>query len=139
MTEHDHPEPENAALDLSALKPLSLDPARAEALLARVQAAAGPALERRAEATRVPPRRATATHEVERLLARFTWAAMAAAAAAVVVVARFDGSGDTAPANVTASVAQAVTDTDSTTNWVAQQSVPTDAELALALGWENAQ
>ena len=41
--------------------------------------------------------------------------------------------------SVTASVAQAVTETDSTTSWIAQQAVPTDAELAVALGWENAR
>lgn len=139
MTDHDQPEPESAKVDLSPLKPLTLDAARAEALLQRVRAAAAPGLERRAAALRASGRRTTAAREVERLLARFTWAAIAAAAAAVFVVARYTGESDTGATPVTATVAQAVTGTDSTTSWVAQQAVPTDVELALALGWENAQ
>jgi hypothetical protein len=139
MTEHDHPEPETAAVDLTPLAPLQLDAARSDALLARVRAAAAPGLERRANAARASGRRTTAAREVERVIARFTWAAMAAAAAGVLLVTRLDGTTDTGSTTVTASVAQAVTETDSTTNWIAQQAVPTDAELAVALGWENAQ
>lgn len=139
MTDHDTPEPETAAVDLTPLASLRLDPARTDALLARVQAAAAPALERRATAARALGRRTSAAREVERVIARFTWAAMAAAAAGLILVARLDGSSDTTATSVTASVAQAVTETDSTTSWIAQQAVPTDAELAVALGWENAQ
>lgn len=136
MTDHDEP---TGPVDLTPLRGHQLDAARTEALLGRVRTAAAPGLERRALAARGQGRRVTAAREVERILARFTWAAMAAAAVAVFVVARPNGTSDTGASVVTASVAQAVTQTDSTTYWVAQQSVPTDADLVLALGLENAQ
>jgi hypothetical protein len=134
MPERDETEP----VDLTPLRPMQLSPERSETLLARVRAAAAPGLERRAQATRGQGRRVTAAREVERVLARFSWAALAAAAAAVVVMTRPDSPGDTGSTSVTASVAQAVTQTDSTTYWIAQQSVPTDADLVVALGLENA-
>ena len=136
MTDHDHP---TEPVDLTPLRGMQLDAARSEALLARVRAAAEPGLERRARAARGQAGHVIAAREVERILARFTWAAMAAAAAAVILVARPTGSSDTGITTVTASVAQAVTETDSSTYWVAQQSVPTNAELVMALGLENAQ
>jgi hypothetical protein len=139
MSHPELPEREHAPVDLSPLAGLVLDDARAESLLARVQAAATPGLERRAVAARASGRRTTAGREVEQVIARFTWAAMAAAAAAVLLVARYNGTGDAGITSGTATVAQAVTQTDSTTHWIAQQAVPTDAELVAALGLENAQ
>lgn len=135
MSNPEGPEQEPAPVDLTPLAGMRLDATRADALLGRIQAAAAPGLERRAVAARASGRRITATREVERVIARFTWAALAAAAAAVFVVARFPGTSD----SVTASVAQAVTQTDSTTHWIAQQAVPTDAELVMALGLETVQ
>ncbi len=135
------PEQEPEPVDLTPLAGLRLDPARSEALLARIEAATAPGLARRA-AARVEVRpRPTIEREVERVLARFSWPALAAAAIAALLVLQSGTttSSDTNAATTLVSVAQTLTQTDSATRWIADQSTPTDADLVWAIGLETGQ
>lgn len=139
MTDNPTPEPEHLPVDLTPLAGLRLDPVRADALLARIEAAAAPGLARRATVAPAPVGR-SAGRELERVLARFSWPALAAAAAAVVILVVQTGSStDPTSGSTLASVAQSLTQTDSSTHWIAEQSTPTDADLVWAIGLENGQ
>jgi hypothetical protein len=134
MTTHER---DDEALDLTALRPLQLDSARHASLAARIQAAAVPGLTRRAVRPGSP---------WEMLAGSARPVLLAAAAALVLAVGlgrRAAGSaeadGDVVAAGVltTSSIADALPARAADATWIAEQSAPTDADLARAIGLED--
>jgi hypothetical protein len=114
-------------VDLRGLRP---DPARLEALALRIEAAAAPALARRA-----------VTEDVQRTLARAAWPALVAAAAALVAAV---GLGRAAGASAeeslaTTGVERIVPAASVQASWIVDQSAPSDADLAQAIGLGGSQ
>ncbi len=133
MTTHER---DDEALDLTALRPLQLDSTRHAALAARIQAAAVPGLTRRAV-------RPGSTWE---MLAGTARPVLIAAAAALVLAvglgrraAGGEADGDVVAAGVltTSSIADALPARAADATWIAEQSAPTDADLARAIGLED--
>lgn len=107
------------------LRLLGLDDARFEALVARIEAATAPALERRALAV-----------GLQQVLARAAWPALIAAAASVLVaigLGRSAGAG-TEPGLATTGIETIVPGGTSDVAWIEEQRAPTDADLAQAIG-----
>jgi len=107
------------------LGPLRLDPIRLEALAARIDRAAAPALARRA-----------AAEELQRTLARAAWPALVAAAAALVAAVGLHRSSSTStePGLATAGIERIVPASASSATWILDQSAPSDADLVQAIG-----
>jgi len=126
------------------LSPLRLDPARHEALAARIESAAGPALARRAASgARVGIGGGDrALESLLELLALNLRPALVGAAAAVVLAFGLTRSGttvsqsqgDVVAATVLAPSSEIATSTQPT--WIVEQQAPTDADLAQAIGFE---
>jgi hypothetical protein len=113
---------EDRPIDLGMLR---LDGARHDALAARIEAAAAPALARRALST-----------GVQQTLARAAWPALFAAAAAMVVAVGLGGSGDndTQPGLAVAGIERIVPAATVDVEWIEDQSAPTNDALAQAIG-----
>jgi hypothetical protein len=113
---------EDRPIDLSRLR---LEGARHEALAARIEAAAAPALARRALAT-----------GLQQTLARAAWPALVAAAAAMLVAVGLGGSGDddTQPSLAVAGIERIVPGATADVDWIEDQSAPTNDDLAQAIG-----
>ena len=113
---------EGRSIDLS---PLRLEGARHESLAARIEAAAAPALERRA-----------LTAGLQQTLARAAWPALFAAAAAMLVAVGLRGSGDTdtGPSLAVAGIERIVPGATADVDWIEEQSAPTNDDLAQAIG-----
>ncbi len=130
-------ERDREALDLTALRPLQLDSARHAALAARIQAAAVAGL----------ARRATRPASIWEMLAGTARPVLVAAAAALVLAIglgrRAAGSaeadGDVVAAGVlsASSIEHALPAHAADATWIAEQSAPTDADLARAIGLEE--
>jgi hypothetical protein len=129
-------------LDLTPLASLRLDPARRAALAARIGAAAGPSLDRRAARRRASPGAIFFD-----TLAGSAWPALIGAAAAMllaVAVGRTGGSGGADTDGVAAGLLSLGTAEQSLAGgssadptWVIDQRAPTDADLARAIGLET--
>ena len=113
---------EDRPIDLSRLR---LEGARHEALAARIEAAAAPALARRALSA-----------GVQQTLARAAWPALFAAAAAMLVAVGLRGSSDndTQPSLAVAGIERIVPGAAADVDWIEQQSAPTNDDLAQAIG-----
>ena len=113
---------EDRPIDLSRLR---LEGARHEALAARIEAAAAPALARRARSA-----------GVQQMLARAAWPALFAAAAAMLVAVGLRGSGDNdaQPGLAVAGIERIVPGTTADVDWIEEQSAPTNDDLAQAIG-----
>ena len=109
-------------IDLSRLR---LEGTRHEALAARIEAAAAPALERRALAA-----------GLQQTLARAAWPALFAAAAAMLVAVGLGGSADndTQPGLAVAGIERIVPGATADVDWIEEQSAPTNDDLAQAIG-----
>ena len=109
-------------IDLSRLR---LEGTRHEALAARIEAAAAPALERRALAA-----------GLQQTLARAAWPALFAAAAAMLVAVGLGRSGDndTQPSLAVAGIERIVPGASADVDWIEQQSAPSNDDLAQAIG-----
>lgn len=129
--------PRDEPLDLTALRSLSLDPARHAALADRIVAAATPLLARRAS-------RKLSTWEALADYARPMLLTAAAALVLAVGLGRRSATGAEAGGDVVAGNALALGSVDSIlpaglsgAEWLTQQTAPTDAELARAIGLET--
>jgi hypothetical protein len=107
------------------LRRLRLEGARHEALAARIEAAAAPALARRALSA-----------GVQQTLARAAWPALFAAAAAMLVAVGLGASGDsdTQPGLAVAGIERIVPGATADVDWIEEQSAPTNDDLAQAIG-----
>jgi len=113
---------EDRPIDLGRLR---LEGARYEALAARIEAAAAPALARRALSA-----------GVQQTLARAAWPALLAAAAALLVAVGLGGSGDNdaQPSLAVAGIERIVPGATADVGWIEEQRAPTDDDLAQAIG-----
>ena len=113
---------EDRPIDLGMLR---LESARHEALAARIEAAAAPALARRALRA-----------GLQQTLARAAWPALFAAAAAMLVAVGLGGSGDndTQPSLAVAGIERIVPGATADVDWIEEQSAPTNDALAQAIG-----
>jgi hypothetical protein len=113
---------EDRPIDLGRLR---LKGARHEALAARIEAAAAPALARRALSA-----------GVQQALARAAWPALFAAAAAMLLAVGLGSSGDSdaQPGLAVAGIERIVPDATADVDWIEQQSTPTNDDLAQAIG-----
>jgi hypothetical protein len=113
---------EDRPIDLGRLR---LEGARHEALAARIEAAAAPALARRALSA-----------GVQQTLARAAWPALLAAAAALLVAVGLRGSGDSdvQPSLAVAGIERIVPGATADIDWIEEQSAPTNDDLAQAIG-----
>jgi hypothetical protein len=114
---------EDRPIDLSRLR---LEGTRHEALAARIEAAAAPALARRALAT-----------GLQQTLARAAWPALFAAAAAMLVAVGLGRSGDSdsEPSLAVAGIERIVPGgATADVDWIEEQSAPTNDDLAQAIG-----
>jgi hypothetical protein len=113
---------EDRPIDLSRLR---LEGARFEALAARIEEAAAPALARRELAT-----------GLQQTLARAAWPALFAAAAAMLVAGGLGRSGgsDAQPSLAVAGIERIVPGATADVDWIEQQSAPTNDDLAQAIG-----
>ena len=113
---------EDRPIDLSRLR---LEGARHEALAARIEAAAAPALARRALRA-----------GLQQTLARAAWPALFAAAAAMLVAVGLGRSGDNAtqPSLAVAGIERIVPGATADVDWIEEQSAPTNDALAQAIG-----
>jgi hypothetical protein len=113
---------EDRPIDLS---PLGLEGARHESLAARIEAAAAPALARRALAT-----------GLQQTLARAAWPALFAAAAAMLVAVGLERSGENAtqPSLAAAGIERILPGATADVDWIEEQSAPTNDDLAQAIG-----
>jgi hypothetical protein len=113
---------EDRPIDLSRLR---LEGPRHEALAARIEAAAAPALGRRALAA-----------GLQQTLARAAWPALFAAAAAMLVAVGLGRSGDndTQPSLAVAGIERIVPGATADVDWIEAQSAPTNDDLAQAIG-----
>ena len=113
---------EDRPIDLSRLR---LEGGRHEALAARIEAAAAPALARRALAA-----------GLQQTLARAAWPALFAAAAAVLLAVGLGRSDDNAsqPSLAVAGIERIVPGATADMDWIEEQSAPTNDDLAQAIG-----
>jgi hypothetical protein len=113
---------EDRPIDLSRLR---LEGPRHEALAARIEAAAAPALGRRALAA-----------GLQQTLARAAWPALFAAAAAMLIAVGLGRSGDndTQPSLAVAGIERIVPGATADVDWIEAQSAPTNDDLAQAIG-----
>jgi hypothetical protein len=113
---------EDRPIDLSRLR---LDGARHEALAARIEAAAAPALARRALRA-----------GLQQTLARAAWPALFAAAAAMLVAVGLGRSGDSdaQPGLAVVGIERIVPGRTADVDWIEEQSAPTNDALAQAIG-----
>lgn len=131
------PERDDEALDLTALRALQLDSARHAALAARIQAAAVPGL----------TRRALRPGSIWEMLAGTARPVLISAAAALVLAVGLgrlangasEADGDVVAAGVltASSIDDALAARAADATWIAEQSAPTDADLARAIGLED--
>ena len=107
------------------LSPLRLEGARHEALAARIEAAAAPALARRALGA-----------GLQQTLARAAWPALFAAAAALLVAVGLRGTADrdAQPGLAVAGIERIVPGATVDVDWIENQSAPTNDALAQAIG-----
>ena len=109
-------------VDLSLLR---LEGGRFESLAARIEAAAAPALTRRALSA-----------GVQQTLAQAAWPALIAAAAAMVVAVGLGRSTETAsePGLAVAGIERIVPGATADVGWIEEQRAPSDDDLAQAIG-----
>ena len=137
MTSDDQ-DPDSEPVDLTPLASLRLDPARRSALAARIGAAAGPKLDRRASpaATFIDT------------LAGSAWPALIGAAAAMLIAVAVGHGTTTGGGAATNGVAAGLLSLGTTEQslaggsaadptWVIEQRTRTDADLAQAIGLET--
>jgi hypothetical protein len=130
-------------VDLTPLASLRLDPARRSTLAARIAAAAGPRLDRRAAGLRASP----AAIFIDTLARSARPALIGAAAAMLLAVAVGRGtttSGSPETNGVAAGLLSLGTSEQSLAGgsaadptWIIEQRTPTDADLARAIGLET--
>jgi hypothetical protein len=113
---------EDRPIDLGRLR---LGGARHEALAARIEAAAAPALACRALSA-----------GVQQTLARAAWPALIAAAAALLVAVGLgrSGDGDVQPSLAVAGIERIVPGATADVDWIEEQRAPTDDDLVQAIG-----
>jgi hypothetical protein len=113
---------EDRPIDLGRI---GLEAARHEALAARIEAAAAPALARRALSA-----------GVQQALARAAWPALLAAAAALLVAVGLRGSGDddAQPSLAVAGIERIVPSATADVDWIEEQRAPTNDDLVQAIG-----
>jgi hypothetical protein len=114
---------EDRPIDLGRLR---LEGARHEALAARIEAAAAPALARRALSA-----------GVQQTLARAAWPALLAAAAALLAAVGLGDSGDdddAQPSLAVAGIERIVPGATADVDWIEEQRAPTNDDLVQAIG-----